>query len=247
MPSVTLLGFAPPPRYDTVPFTLARIEESAAETGPWTEIAELALYPVDTDPTNPVERNLTTAAATLDDGWYRVTFVDADGGESEPSDAVTADESEPALWPTLAEVAAIIRARTRDTLGNELGRFTDETRPTAREAELLVDIAVDEIALRLPSVIPARYEAFARRLVAIRAAMLIELSYWPETVADGDSPYARLEDMFNRLYSTLMAALGIDTDEDGGGTGTPRTGAMQSLIVESPYSGPILPGDEALP
>lgn len=74
---VTLEGLVPERRYDGFPWTQARIEESAAESGPWTPVETITLTPADADPTKPVARNLTTALAALPSGSYRVVWRDA--------------------------------------------------------------------------------------------------------------------------------------------------------------------------
>lgn len=84
---VTLRGFRPSPRYDGLPWTQARIEESTTEAGTFTGLETFTLDPVDADPEQPQSRNLTTDQATLPVGWYRVVFIDAAGSE-ETSGAV---------------------------------------------------------------------------------------------------------------------------------------------------------------
>jgi hypothetical protein len=96
---VSLVGFMPPPRYDNVPWTQAIVQEAPAPGGPYVNIDTQALTP-DADPSQPSARNVTTTAATLDEGWYRLMFVDVNGGESTPDDAVRNSESNLPLPPT---------------------------------------------------------------------------------------------------------------------------------------------------
>lgn len=77
----------PGARFDTIPFDRARIEEAAAEAGPYTAIETITLSPLDSDPANPAVRDLTTDQATLESGWYRIVFLDANDG-AEVSSAV---------------------------------------------------------------------------------------------------------------------------------------------------------------
>lgn len=80
---VSLTDYEPEPRFDSVPWTQARIEEAAAASGPWTAIETIALNPVDADPSEPVARSFTTTHATLaGSGWYRVVWVDGAANES---------------------------------------------------------------------------------------------------------------------------------------------------------------------
>jgi hypothetical protein len=76
---VTLTGVRPAARFDLVPWEEVRIEESAAADGPWTLIDTLSLAPFDADPSHPAVRSLTTDEAQIEDGWYRLTFVDGNG------------------------------------------------------------------------------------------------------------------------------------------------------------------------
>jgi hypothetical protein len=65
------------PRYDGIPWSTVRIHESAAEAGPYTQIDEFALDPLDVNPAHPSKRSFTTDQATLNNGWYKVEFLDA--------------------------------------------------------------------------------------------------------------------------------------------------------------------------
>lgn len=78
---VSFTQYQPSPRFDGQAWTEVRVEESTTEDGPWTQIDLIALSPLDTDPTQPAIRNLTTAQATLAAGWYRLTFLDPPGNE----------------------------------------------------------------------------------------------------------------------------------------------------------------------
>lgn len=117
---ITLRGFVPPPRYDAVSWTLARIEEGPAPDGPWTVLETLALTP-DPDPSAPARRNLTTSLATIaDGGWYRVTFVDALADETSPTDPVrnsgATSSGRCGQWTSAEAVAACCTGATGDQL-----------------------------------------------------------------------------------------------------------------------------------
>jgi hypothetical protein len=79
---VTLQDLTPPVRYDELPWTEALIGESGTSTGPFNTIATVSLTPVDTDPSNPQQRNLTSTGALLSSGWYLPTWQDAAGLQS---------------------------------------------------------------------------------------------------------------------------------------------------------------------
>lgn len=87
----------PPARFDSVPWTRVRVEESATESGTFTEIAALA---VANDPTpetpNPID--VTVATATLERAWFRFRF---DTGASSATSPYTA----PVFSPSSEDVA----------------------------------------------------------------------------------------------------------------------------------------------
>src|SRR6185369_2664945 len=86
---VSFADYTPAARFDAVAWTQAQVEEGDTSSGPWTVIDTPTLDPVDTDPANPQTRNLTTDNASDTIGlWYRITFLDDNGGEGQPSAAV---------------------------------------------------------------------------------------------------------------------------------------------------------------
>ena len=82
MTVVSFVRYQPPARFDALPWTEARIEESDEEEGTYTQIDTYALIPVDADPTDPAYRSFTSELGTADDYWYRIVFADADGDTS---------------------------------------------------------------------------------------------------------------------------------------------------------------------
>lgn len=143
--------------------------------------------------------------------------------------------------PDLTELGAILRARTRsDTAGSEIGTFDTTTRPTGAEAGAFVDHALAELELRLPTDLDDltdRQTLFVRRLVAIRAAMMIELSYDPDRTDGQDSAYQRLSDQFDAGMSALEQALVEPAEQRG----------MVVMGLADPYGGDGLPDQPELP
>lgn len=72
---VTFTEFRPIPRFDAVKWTQARVEEALAEDGPWVEVEVFAVpdYP---DPASPPAFSFTTDEATIEDGWFRLVWLD---------------------------------------------------------------------------------------------------------------------------------------------------------------------------
>lgn len=77
---ITFHGAKPSAREDQ-PWTQVRIQEATTALGTWTTLETQTLSPVDTDPEDPAARDITTTLATLEDGWYRLIFIDADGNQ----------------------------------------------------------------------------------------------------------------------------------------------------------------------
>lgn len=152
---------------------------------------------------------------------------------------------------TAEDVAVLLRARTysKGTIDPEeplqavaggvlTGEFSDTTRPnTAQVGEAITKAAV-EIRARLGQE-PAddAILAFARDVVAIRAAMTIELAYYPEQANPDDSIYEKLKELYEEALASLIAALPDD--------GSTRKG-FYSLRLRSDLGG-LYPTDAVLP
>lgn len=136
----------------------------------------------------------------------------------------------PSWTPTVADVAALIRARTKIPGGAEAGTFTDKTRVTKVEAERIIAQAVDHVAAAIggdPCNDQLRESAGAAS--AMLAAILIEQSYWPESAEARGSSAARLESLFNVRMKSLTAAV---AEECGGqGTGGSEDGNSGALAA----------------
>jgi len=85
---VSFESYQPPARFDAIPWNGARVQEGETSTGPWTQIDQLTLTPLDDDPSNPVSRNLTTQLGTADRLWYRLVWIDGSGNQSAPTQPV---------------------------------------------------------------------------------------------------------------------------------------------------------------
>jgi hypothetical protein len=192
MTVVTLIDYQPGPRYDGQPWTKARIEEASASTGPWTAIDEVVLDPVDTNPSLPRTRNFTTDNATLDHGWYRVVFIDADG--SEQLTAPVAFDAAVTWIPTVQDIADLSPVYTRGAIeqdGQELGTFDAGTDPTASQVQALIGVAVREVAGRVGLGVGALnvHPELARQTVAWHVAASIEAEKHPEGASDVEGAY----------------------------------------------------------
>lgn len=121
-----------------------------------------------------------------------------------------------AYTPSVQDVANLLRARTRVLAGSEAGTFTDDTVPTDDQVTGLIDTAMAFVAGGLGDVPEgSACEEGARGLAAIKAAQLVEISYYPEQVAPGGTV-----DQLRALYDELLLAVqnciggGVGPDHD---------------------------------
>lgn len=116
--------------------------------------------------------------------------------------------------PLVADVGAQLRARTRLKSGAEAGTFTDETRPTEAQAASMVSRGVGDVAMVIGNDIPQMLWDDAKDVAVIAAAMRIELSYFPEQIATGKSPYRELKELYDSRIKELKVA--VQNVEAGG-------------------------------
>jgi hypothetical protein len=158
----------------------------------------------------------------------------------------------------VAEVAAHIRARTKDNNGNEVGTFTDSTRPTEAQCEEAITAAVRFIHSRVGYVGEGCAE-LAREAVSLGAAADIERSYFPEQSRSDRSVYTFLRDERDAALEGLVACVegelpSSDTESEYGGPGYDH-GTLNAIsgVVHDHYTGqawpplPPPPGPELIP
>lgn len=193
---VTFVDFLPPARYDGLKWATCKIEEAPAQSGPWTLLETKTIAPY-ADATDPPTLNFTTELATLQNGWYRLTFVDASGDVSQPTTPLFNGDQTTVIpyAPTVDQVGALLRARTKDKFGKEMGTFTANTRPTRAQAYQIIQSVADDIVGKYGAIDAACQET-AREAIKLKAAMEIELSYFPEQVATGRSPFEQYRELY---------------------------------------------------
>jgi hypothetical protein len=106
------------------------------------------------------------------------------------------------VTPTVEDVAALERTRTIGTGGEDVGTFTTETHPTDGEVEALIDEALDVVLDQLPDHIDPLWYAPIRRVVALRAAVSLDTSYYRE-----QSPASAWSERFAADLAALQAAI----------------------------------------
>jgi hypothetical protein len=141
--------------------------------------------------------------------------------------------------PGLTDVGAVLRARTKDDVGNEIGTFTVDTRPTGAEAQLLIQQAVSAVSMVIGADLPSKCWDDARYVSALGAALRAELTYFPEQINTGRSPYPQLKQLYDDTLKQLLTAVeAAGGDTPGGGTpGGPMKPvfAFPSPTWRSPY------------
>ena len=146
---------------------------------------------------NPIDQMFGVDTAMLDAS--EVHQVDTDEAHAEDSSYVF-EQFE--FTPKNEEVAELLRARTRDSKGHELGVFTEDTRPTARQVERLINKAAGDISTMVGDDIPDVLTQEVRGVVAIYTAMLVELSYFPEQTDSDRSAYRQYKEIYDEKIGT---------------------------------------------
>ena len=111
---VSLEDYRPAPRYDSLAWTQARIQEAPASTGPWVTLETQNLSPVDADPANPAYRNFTTQLGTAEEQWYRIVFLDASGDTGLPTYPVQNVADDRPVYASVSELANLLRVSATD-------------------------------------------------------------------------------------------------------------------------------------
>ena len=114
-------------------------------------------------------------------------------------------------------MAALIRARTKDSQGGEIGTFTAETRPTDIQVQSLIALAEGDVLTQVGSKLYQSLAKAATSMIALRSACFVELSYWPEQIRTDRSAYEPLWRMYESGMTSLLGAIEAGAGEDGAG------------------------------
>lgn len=126
--------------------------------------------------------------------------------------------------PAVADVAAVLRSRTKDRNGTEVGTFNADTRPTNGQVTAEIELAVGDVVSVFSEELPEVTWPQAKRVVALGTAMLVELSYFPEQVASGKSPYEQLKALYDAAWKRFEVSFN-QADDSGVGAGDGDVGA----------------------
>jgi hypothetical protein len=136
----------------------------------------------------------------------------------------------PDYAPEVADVGDLLRARTKDVNGSETGTFTADTRPTDDAVEAMIEQALSTVTASANDDVPERLYPLARHCAALRCAMLVELTYWPEQVQRENSPYAH----YRELYTDAMLGFTRALDDSGNRRGRGPLSVVCTTTIENP-------------
>jgi hypothetical protein len=114
------------------------------------------------------------------------------------------------ITPSVIEISQLLRARTKDAAGYEVGTFNDDTRPTSSQVAGLAVTAATDIQARLGTSPPEDIEDLARGVAALLAACMVEISYFPEQVQTGRSPFEQMRELLDLRLAVLTGWVGGD-------------------------------------
>ncbi|MCW3039358.1 MAG: hypothetical protein JWM31_1263 [Solirubrobacterales bacterium] len=164
--------------------------------------------PADPTPLVPDPLVFDVDTCVYETGLYRFRFLTGSGVPSPFSSPVRSPKLLTADYaPSLDDVGALARARTKDSGGHEIGTFNENTRPTGAEVLRLIAMATAEVATRVEEPILTGFADAARAVIALRTAMLIEISYFPEDLQANGSAYGRFRGQFDESLISLNTAL----------------------------------------
>jgi hypothetical protein len=116
--------------------------------------------------------------------------------------------------PSIEEIGARMYARTLDADGKRYGTFTAGTIPTATAVSQLIDDALATVEAAVGQNLDGEFLTSAKTCVIYNTAMLIELSYFPESTDSGDSAYKAYEARYEDTLKHLKEALDEDRPGD---------------------------------
>jgi hypothetical protein len=135
----------------------------------------------------------------------------------------------PPVLPTVDQVAALLRARTQDQHDDEIGTFTSDTRPTDEQVEALIVQASSVVYGTTGSLDDLQcsnaedIQTQSAHWIALFAAMLVELSYFPEQVDSDRSAFQYYKELwdaevggFKSYTESVTECIGGEVDPTAG-------------------------------
>jgi len=132
---------------------------------------------------------------------------------------------------------------------NEVGTFNENTRPTAAQVEAAINTAIAGLTGCTGDWLPAWLHDKAQRTIALGAALIIELEFWPEQIEDDQSPYEHLKEMYDEEQMELCQIAASYRPPDVVGPGEEITGVAPRFYFGDAnwtmYGGYVLTYDPA--
>jgi hypothetical protein len=102
-------------------------------------------------------------------------------------------------------VARLLAIRTVDDSGNEIGAWTDNTRPPAEQVFKLCRFAAEDLAARLGTAeVPFELYDECRRAAALQAAALVLVSFYPEAATGAGGQISTFTAMYLNAAGQLQ-------------------------------------------
>lgn len=134
--------------------------------------------------------------------------------------------------PDVTEVGVINRARTATINGGRvLGTFTEDTRPTTQEVQILAGLAAGRVADTLGHVINENFVERARGAAAFYAAALVE--------GGAEEPRDRLIDQWTKAGDDRVAAIAKAMEQYGAGDDEGPSDAELMPVYSFPAACPL--------
>jgi hypothetical protein len=106
--------------------------------------------------------------------------------------------------PDPDDVARLLSVRTIDSSGQELGIWTDDTRPTREQVAELCEFASQDLAARLGVLPDVELYDECRRCATLQAASLVCASFYPEATGGTGGQGATFVAMYLNSASQLQ-------------------------------------------
>jgi hypothetical protein len=215
MSIVSFSDYEVTPRYDGTAWTEIQISESADKTGPWNVIDTITIDPVAPDPANPLDISFTTEKATLTEGWYLVTFLDANSNELATDPVFNASPESYEILASLDDINAnldgvVVEA---DAQNSSLAQIS-----VARVIKAYLSRTVDPVTMvgwATPETTPQTIREIAGKLIA--AQVYFNSISKSSNLIPADS-YSQV--LYNEAMAMLTAIVdGTMAIDDGTGTG----------------------------
>jgi hypothetical protein len=149
---------------------------------------------------------VSTGAPVLPPFWSPIT--QSDGSTLAPPPAIDLAQ----VTPTVDDVAILCRTRTIHDDLTEVSTFDTETRPTDVECQELISQALGEVLVALPpNVDMTLWASPIRRVIALRAAGLVETSFYREQATAPAGPAAAHAAAFANELRALQGLIPLAT------------------------------------